>query len=124
MKTRASHAVAASSSSSDEDISLGASEEEAPTPLALSADAASSSDVSRRRSGVSSLRNRWTRKYEAQWKDDLSMFTNIKAARVISSAFKASMEIPLFQWNQISRHPEWMPQINAWFSRFEVRVNI
>ena len=57
MKTRASRTVSSSSSSSDEDISLGAS----------------SSDVSRRRSGVPSQRNRWTRKYEAQWKDDLSM---------------------------------------------------
>jgi len=28
------------------------------------------------------------------------------------------MEIPLFQWSQISKHPEWMPQINAWFDRF------
>jgi hypothetical protein len=48
-------------------------------------------------------------------------FTNIDAARVISSAFKSSMEIPLFQWSQISKHPEWMPQINAWF---EVGVNL
>ena len=73
MKTRASRTVAPSSSSSDEDISLGASQEEAPTPLAPSVDAASSSDVSRRRSGVSSQWNRWNCKYEAQWKDDLSM---------------------------------------------------
>jgi len=51
-------------------------------------------------------------------------FTNIEAARVISSAFKSSMEIPLFQWSQISKHPEWMPQINAWFDRFEVGVNL
>jgi hypothetical protein len=50
-------------------------------------------------------------------------FTNIEAARVISSAFKSSMEIPLFQWSQISKHPKWMPQINAWFDRFEVGVN-
>jgi hypothetical protein len=28
------------------------------------------------------------------------MFTNIEAARVILSAFKSSMEIPLFQWSQ------------------------
>jgi len=51
-------------------------------------------------------------------------FTNIEAARVISSAFKSSMEIPLFQWSQISKHPKWMPQINAWFDRFEVGVNL
>jgi len=51
-------------------------------------------------------------------------FTNIEATRVISSAFKSSMEIPLFQWSQISKHPEWMPQINAWFDKFEVGVNL
>jgi hypothetical protein len=38
--------------------------------------------------------------------------------------FKSSMEIPLFQWSQISKHPEWMPQINAWFDRFQVGVNL
>ncbi|KAL9391866.1 hypothetical protein Peur_015786 [Populus x canadensis] len=120
-KTRAgrSSAVAASSSSSEDDISLGASQEEAPTPPAPSTDAASSSGTSQRRGGVPSQRNQFTRNYEAQWKDDLSMFTNIEAARVISSAFKSSMEIPLFQWSQISKHPEWMPQINAWFNRFK-----
>ncbi|XP_052305162.1 uncharacterized protein LOC127904733 [Populus trichocarpa] len=125
-KTRAgrSGAVAASSSSSEDDISLGASQEEAPTPPAPSTDAASSSGTSQRRGGVPSQRNQFTRKYEAQWKDDLSMFTNIEAARVISSAFKSSMEIPLFQWSQISKHPEWMPQINAWFNRFEVGINL
>ena len=73
MKTRASRPVASSSSSSEEDISLGTSQEEAPTPLATLADAASSSVVSHRRSGVPSQRNQWTRKYEAQWKDNLSM---------------------------------------------------
>ena len=73
MKTRASHTVPSSSSSSDEDISLGASQEEAPTPLASSADAASSSDVSHRRRGMPSKRNQFTRQFEAQWKDDLSM---------------------------------------------------
>ena len=52
MKTRASRTVAPSSSSSDEDISLGASQEEAHTPLASSVDAASSSDVSRRKNDV------------------------------------------------------------------------
>ena len=57
MKTRASRTVASSSSSSDKNISLGASQEEAPTPLAPSADVASSSDVSRRRSGMPSQRN-------------------------------------------------------------------
>jgi hypothetical protein len=51
------------------------------------------------------------------------MFTNIEAVRVISSAFKSSMEILLFQWSQVSRHPEWIPQIDAWFDRFEVGVN-
>ena len=75
MKTRAGRScpVESSSSSSDADVSLGASQEEAPTPPAPSTDAASSSDVSHRRSGVPSQRNQFTRKYEAQWKDDLSM---------------------------------------------------
>ena len=75
MKTRAnrSRPVESSSSSSDVDVSLGASQEEAPTPPAPSTDVASSSDVSHRRSGVPSQRNQFTRKYEAQWKDDLSM---------------------------------------------------
>ena len=50
-------------------------------------------------------------------------FTNNEATRVISSAFKSSMEIPSFQWSQVSRHPEWIPQIDAWFDRFEVGVN-
>ena len=75
MKTRAarSRPVESSSSSSDDDVSLGASQEEAPTPLASSADAASSSDVSHRRRSVPSKQNQFTRQYEAQWKDDLSM---------------------------------------------------
>ena len=69
MKTRAGRScpVESSSSSSDADVSLGASQEEAPTPHSPSTDAASSSD------GVPSQRNQFTRKYEAQWKDDLSM---------------------------------------------------
>jgi hypothetical protein len=25
------------------------------------------------------------------------------------------MEIPLFQLSQVSRHPEWKPNIDAWF---------
>jgi len=75
MKTRAgcSRTVAASSSSSDDDIFLGASQEEAPTPPARSIDVASSSSTSQCRGGVPSQRNQFTRKYEAQWKDDLSM---------------------------------------------------
>jgi hypothetical protein len=62
--------VAVSFSSSEDDISLGANQEEAP---ALSANAASFSTVSQRRGGVPSQRNEFTRKYKAQWKDDLSM---------------------------------------------------
>ena len=73
MKTRASRPIASSSSSSEEDISLGDSQEEASTPLVPLTDAASSSAVSQRRSGVPSQRNQFARKYEAQWKDDLSM---------------------------------------------------
>jgi hypothetical protein len=50
-------------------------------------------------------------------------FTNIEASRVITSAFKSSMEIPLFQWSKVYRHPDWRPYIDAWFRRFEVSVN-
>jgi hypothetical protein len=42
-------------------------------------------------------------------------FTNIEVALVISSVFKLSMEILLFKWSQVSRHPKWRPYINAWF---------
>ena len=75
MKTRVgrSRPVESSSASSDDDVSLGASQKEAPTPSAPSTDVASSSDVSHRRSGVPSQRNQFTRQYQAQWKDDLSM---------------------------------------------------
>ena len=75
IKTRVgrSRTIAASSSSNDDDISLDASQAEAPTPPAPSTDAAYSSVTSQRRGGVPSQRNQFTRKYEAQWKDDLSM---------------------------------------------------
>jgi len=75
MKTRVgrSRTIAASSSSNDDDISLDASQAEAPTPPAPSTDDASSSATSQRRGGVPSQRNQFNRKYEAQWKDDLSM---------------------------------------------------
>jgi len=65
--------VAASSSRSEDDESLGASQEEAPTPPAPSTDAVFSSASSKCRGGVPSQWNQFTRKYEAQWKDDLSM---------------------------------------------------
>ena len=72
MKSTASRqkTVAASSSSSEDDVSLGAdhSEESAST-----CDAAFSSVVSQRRSGMPSQRGQFTRKYQAQWKDYLSM---------------------------------------------------
>jgi hypothetical protein len=50
-------------------------------------------------------------------------FTNIEVARTITSLFKSSMEILLFQWSRVSRHPEWRPNINAWFRRFQIGVN-
>jgi hypothetical protein len=50
-------------------------------------------------------------------------FTNIKVAQTITSAFKSSMEILLFQWSQVFRHPKWRPNIDAWFRRFQVGVN-
>jgi len=67
---RRSPMVAASSSSSEDDMSLGAGQEEAPAPTC---NAAFSSAVSQCRGGVPSQRNQFTRKYEAHWKDDLSM---------------------------------------------------
>ena len=33
-------------------------------------------------------------------------FTNIEAAKTIISTFKSSIEISLFQWTQVSRHPK------------------
>ena len=62
--------IAACSSSSEEDISLGADHDEESTPTC---DAASFSAVSQRGNGVPSQRGQFTRKYQAQWKDDLSM---------------------------------------------------
>jgi len=139
---RRQQTIAASSYSSEEDLSLGADHGEASVPTC---DAASSNAVSQRRDGVPSQRGQFTSKYQSQWKDDLSMsvclgfsffytyniiyeqlinillilfnfrFTNIEAARTITSAFKSSMEIPLFQWSQVSRHPEWRPNIDTWF---------
>jgi len=72
MKSTGCHqeTVASSSSSSEEDISLGADHGDASVQLC---DAASSSAVSQRRSGVPSQQGQFTRKYQAQWKDDLSM---------------------------------------------------
>jgi len=67
---RRQQTVAASSFSSKEDVSLGGDhgEESAPT-----CDVASSSAVSQCKSGVPSQRGQFTRKYQTQWKDDLSM---------------------------------------------------
>jgi hypothetical protein len=152
MKSTTHHqqTVAASSSSSEDDLSLDANQEEAPTPTC---NAASSSAISQRRGVVPSQWGQFTCKYQAHWKDDLSMsvylgfsffytyniiyeqlinillilfnfrFTNIEAAWTITLVFKSSMEIPLFQWSQVSRHPEWRPNIDAWFRRFQVGVN-
>jgi len=49
---------------------LGADHGEASAPTC---DAASSSVVSQRRGGMPSQRVQFTRKYQTQWKDDLSM---------------------------------------------------
>jgi hypothetical protein len=72
MKSTARHqkTIAASSSSSEEDISLDANHSKESTSTC---DAASSTAVSQHRSGVPSQRGQFTRKYQAQWKDDLSM---------------------------------------------------
>jgi hypothetical protein len=34
------------------------------------------------------------------------------------------MEILLFQWSQVSKHPELKPQVDTWFSRFKVSINL
>jgi len=68
--TRRQQTIAASSSSSKEDVSLGVDHGEAS---AQTCDDASSSVVSQCRSSVPSQRGQFTRKYKAQWKDDLSM---------------------------------------------------
>jgi len=51
-------------------------------------------------------------------------FTNIEVARAITLAFKSLMKIPLFQWSQVFKHPEWKSQVGAWFSRFKVCINL
>jgi hypothetical protein len=67
---RRQQTIAASSSSREEDVSLGADHGEASSQTC---DAASSSVVSQRRSGVPSQQGQFTRKYQEQCKDDLSM---------------------------------------------------
>jgi len=62
--------VAASSSTSKEDVSLGVDHGEAAVPTS---DVASSSAVWQCRGGMPSQRGQFTRKYQVQWKDDLSM---------------------------------------------------
>jgi hypothetical protein len=66
------HMIATSSSSSNDDnnVSLRADQKEAP---ASTYNAASSSAVSQRRGGVPSQRDPFTSKYEAHWKDGLSL---------------------------------------------------
>ena len=67
---RRQQTVAASSFSREEDISLGVDHGEASTPTC---DTAFFSAVSQRRGGVPSQWGQFTRKHQAQWKDDLSM---------------------------------------------------
>ena len=68
---RCEHMIAASSScNNDDNMSLGADQEEVP---ASTHDAASSSVIPQRRGGVPSRKDPFTRKYEGNWKDDLSM---------------------------------------------------
>jgi hypothetical protein len=64
---RRSYMVTTSSSSSENDMSLGANQEKVPAPPI---NATSSNAISQRRGGVPSQQNHFTRKYEAQWKDD------------------------------------------------------
>jgi hypothetical protein len=64
------HMAAASSSNNEDDLSLGADQEVAPSPTC---DASSSIAIPQRIGGVPSQRGQFTRKYEAYWKDNLSM---------------------------------------------------
>ena len=66
---RRQQTVAANSFSSEEDVSLGADDGEDSAPTCV---ADSFSVVSQRRGGMPSQRVQFTRKYQAQWKDDLS----------------------------------------------------
>ena len=50
-------------------------------------------------------------------------FTNNEVSITITSTFKLLMEIILFQCSQVSKHLEWKPQVNAWFSRIKVNIN-
>jgi hypothetical protein len=56
--------------------------------------------------------NLWTKNISLNL--SIFSFTNIEIAQVITSAFKSSMEILLFQWSQVSKHPDWKPHVNAW----------
>jgi len=67
---RRQQTVAYSSSSSEEDISLCVDHGDASAPPC---DASSFTAVSQRKSGMPSQRGQFTHKYQAQWKDDLSM---------------------------------------------------
>jgi hypothetical protein len=33
-------------------------------------------------------------------------------------------EVLLFQWCQVSKHPDWKLHIDAWFTRFKINVNL
>jgi hypothetical protein len=50
--------------------------------------------------------------------------TNIEVARTIASAFKWLMKIPFFQWSKVSKYLQWKSQVDAWFSRFKVNINL
>ena len=140
---RRSYMVAAKSCSSEDDISLGANQEEAhaPSPVAVSSSAETaclhsgmSSPASTRHSGRTTFQCKFVSiffNYNIIYEKLINIlliyfifrFTNIEAARVITLAFKSSMEILLFQWSQLSRHPDWRPYINPWFQRFQVGIN-
>jgi hypothetical protein len=50
-------------------------------------------------------------------------FTNIEAARTITSAFKSSIKILSFQQSQVFKYPKWKLQVDAWISLFNVSIN-
>jgi hypothetical protein len=137
---RREHMVAASSSNSEDDLSLGADKKEtcAESRCCLLPVRFHSVETVCLHSGVNSPAN--TRHicfdfgfgffftYNIICEQLINIlfifrFTNIEVVQVITSAFKSSMKILLFQWNQVSRYPNWRPYIDAWFRRFEVGVN-
>ena len=137
--TRHKHMVAARSSSSEDDLSLGADQEEAPVPTrdadlpawfhsieAVCFHSGINSPASTRHIGRMTFQCKFV--FISVFFSSFNVicgqlinislillifrFTNIEVTRVITSTFKSSMEIPLFQWGQVSKPPDLKPYID------------